>query len=307
MQTETQETVTRTSKKTAVNENVTADFEVKNEKKTRVKKESIISPETIAVDAIKPKRGRKPKPKTPEIVSVETPKPKKKRNKTYFGPEQEAFFVKFIQSTDQAERDRIFSQELQFPLTKMIESIIRRYQLFTVDEDFDETFNDAMSYLMLKSKYFDPTRNFKAYSFCGTVVKNYLILKRSQSQKAQERDLSYDWLLNDTDFEQDNDDIIHQNVTRDLFANITDQIQLIVKPEYMPLFTDKEMRVAYALLEILQHHDEVFKIIESAKFNKISSMYFIQEYTQLSPADVRDAMKLFREVYGIGRQGILAD
>lgn len=61
------------------------------------------------------KRGRKPNP----------------NKKVYFGEEQERAFVEYVNSTDQKFRDKIFSQKLYYPFTKMIESIIRRYNLFT--------------------------------------------------------------------------------------------------------------------------------------------------------------------------------
>lgn len=65
----------------------------------------------------------------------------------------------------------------------MIESIIRRYNLFTPDEDFEETFYDTMSFLITKINNFDSSKNYKAYSYCGTICKNYLILKRTQYSK----------------------------------------------------------------------------------------------------------------------------
>ena len=38
----------------------------------------------------------------------------------------------------------------------MIESIIRRYKLFIPDEDFDQNFNDTISYLLTKINNFKP-------------------------------------------------------------------------------------------------------------------------------------------------------
>lgn len=96
-------------------------------------------------------------------------KPSKKR-KGYFYEEQEEAFIKYVTSENQSERDRIFRDKLYPVFTKMIESIIRRYELFTPNEDFEDTFCDTMSFLITKVNNFDPTKGYKVYSYCGTVL-----------------------------------------------------------------------------------------------------------------------------------------
>ena len=94
-----------------------------------------------------------------EIVKVSKKrgrKPGSSKKNIYFGEEQEKAFVDYVNSTDQRFRDKIFAQKLYYPFTKMIESIIRRYNLFTPDEDFEETFFDTMSFLITKINNFDP-------------------------------------------------------------------------------------------------------------------------------------------------------
>ena len=135
-----------------------------NEEKT-LKVETVDSSSTVSENITKPKkRGRKPNP----------------NKKVYFGEEEERAFVEYVNSSDQSFRDRLFAEKLYFPFTKMIESIIRTYNLFTPDEDFEETFFDTMSFLITKINNFDTTKNKKAYSYCGTICKNYLILKRTK-------------------------------------------------------------------------------------------------------------------------------
>jgi H(+)-transporting ATP synthase subunit D len=49
-----------------------------------------------------------------------------------------------------------------------------------------------MSFLLTKLSCFDPTSNYKAYSYCGTICKNYLIYKINLFTKNQKRNESYD-------------------------------------------------------------------------------------------------------------------
>ena len=47
----------------------------------------------------------------------------------------------------------------------MIESIIRRYNLYPPDEIFQETFDDTLSFLLTKIEHYKPDSGFKAYSY----------------------------------------------------------------------------------------------------------------------------------------------
>ena len=76
------------------------------------------------------KRGRKPS----------------KERKGYFYEDQENAVVTYIQSTDQEEREEIFNNQLLPAFTKMISSIIRRYNLYQEDENLEETFDDTISF-----------------------------------------------------------------------------------------------------------------------------------------------------------------
>ena len=110
---------------------------------------------------------------------------KKPRRKGYFYEEQEQAVVDYINAETKEDKERIFNEYLLTAFTKMVESIIRRYNLYPPDEEFDETFNDTISFLMTKMDHFKPESGYKAYSYCGTICKNYLIYKINQFSKRQ--------------------------------------------------------------------------------------------------------------------------
>lgn len=83
------------------------------------------------------KRGRKPKEK-----------------KGYFYEKEEQAIVDYISTNDINEKNRLFDTILYPALTKMIESIIRRYKLYVPDEVFEQTFSDTISYLLTKINNF---------------------------------------------------------------------------------------------------------------------------------------------------------
>ena len=100
-----------------------------------------------------------------------------KDRKGYFYETEEQAVIDYVSSQDKNEKNKIYNEYLQPAFTKMIESIIRRYNLYLPDEIFQETFDDTLSFLLTKIEHFNPNSGFKAYSYCGTICKNYLILK----------------------------------------------------------------------------------------------------------------------------------
>ena len=81
-------------------------------------------------------------------------KPKGEKKIGYFDKPQEDAFVKYINETNKIKKERIFNEYLLPAFTKMIESIIRRYNLYIPDDDFNDTFNEVMSFLITKINNF---------------------------------------------------------------------------------------------------------------------------------------------------------
>lgn len=256
-----------------------------------LKKEKMKQTETVGnssavstIDDRPKKRGRKPNP----------------NKKIYFGEEEERAFAEYVKSNDQAFRDKIFAEKLYYPFTKMIESIIRRYNLFTPDEDFEETFYDAMSFLITKINNFDISKNKKAYSYCGTICKNYLILKRTQYSKKIQKQLSYD-LLYPTGESDKRSDLGETKESMafnaKLINNTISQLQETLLPERLQYLTPNEIKIGNALLEMLLNWEEIFKYLGSKKFNKSCVLQFIRDYTDLPTKDIREGMKVYKELY----------
>lgn len=246
----------------------------------------------LPIETAPKKRGRKPTGK----------------KKLYFGEEEEKAFVDYVNSTNQSYRDKIFAEKLYYPFTKMIESIIRRYNLFTPDEDFEDTFHDTMSFLITKINNFDPSKNYKAYSYCGTICKNYLILKRTQYSKKIQKQISYDLLYPNNENDNRTETNSEQNLlsfNTELINNTISQLQEILLPENEHLLTENEKKIGNALLEMMLNWEDIFRCLGSKKFNKSCVLLFIREYTDLTTKEIREGMKKYKELYLFTKQKLI--
>lgn len=251
-----------------------------------------------------------------EILTQESEKPKKKRGRKpksdksggYFCEDEEAAFKAYVESTDQTFRDKIFREKLYPVLTKMIESIGRRYRLFTPSESFDDTFCDTLSFLMTKVDNFDASKGYKAYSYCGTVCKHYLLSKRVQDMKRISANVSYDDMFAGSKSDDRIDEIDEAtSVNNEIISKTIEEIENIVYGNTNEQITENERSVGYALLELLKNWEELFVRIETKKFNKTSVYFFIREYTMLSAKEVRDAMKRYKNLYFFTKEKVIGN
>lgn len=233
-------------------------------------------------------------------------KPGSGKKKGYFYKEQEDAVKAYISAETKEERDEIFREKLQGPFTTMIESIIRRYNLYVPDEYFEETFSDTMSFLMTKIEKFNPDSGYKAYSYAGTIVKNYLIYKINQFSKRQVRNTSYD---DDENMEVNNlgiADNLKYSYSSDsnsiaflnaLMKKTAEEIKEMISDGDKHGMKANERRVGLALIEALTNWEEIFSTEGSNKLNKSSVLYFLREATCMTTKEVRDSMKAFKEQY----------
>lgn len=299
------------------------------------------------------KRGRKP--------STE--------RKGYFYEREEQAILDYIKETDESEKNRTFNEILYPALTKMIESIIRRYKLYVKDEEFEQTFSDTISYLLTKignyrpfayvydkvdennvkneedyleiseydfqSQYKNPEQDspkfikvlcglsygeayyeyyklvkkkYKAYSYCGTICKHYLIGKNVQLTRDQRRVVSYDYFpdsLGETNFYTDDDANSYKAAER-MIKKSSGEIKKMIENRGEYGLNDDEVKVGMALIYLLDNWETVLVGDESNKLQKSSVLYFLREQTMMETKELRENMVKYKNVYYLLKQADLA-
>jgi hypothetical protein len=222
--------------------------------------------------------------------------PRPRTQKIYFGEDQEKAVVSYLESTDEAERNKIFNEYLREPLIIMVESIIRRYKLYRKDLEFEEIHTDTMSFLITKINKFDHTKNHKAYSYFGTICKNYLMGAIQKDTKEQNRQVSYDDISSDIEGRSDLSYVIDEYVVdyRDIIIKMSIELELFVENEDL---TENEQKLGYALLEIFNNFDKIFQVGDGNKFNKNLILLSLREMTSLSTKEIRISLKRFKKLY----------
>jgi hypothetical protein len=214
----------------------------------------------------------------------------------YFGEEQEQAVVRYLESENEDEKNKIFNEYLREPLTIMVESIIRRYKLYRKDYEFEEIHTDTMSFLMTKISKFDTTKNYKAYSYFGTICKNYLMGTIQKDVKETNRSVSYEDISTrledraDLSYVIDEEDLDYRNIV----TKLTTELELFIENEDL---NDNEKKLGYALIEVFSNFDKIFQVGDGNKFNKNLILLSLREMTSLSTKEIRVAMKKYKKLY----------
>jgi Sigma-70 region 2 len=222
--------------------------------------------------------------------------PRKRTQKIYFGEDQEQAVIRYLKSESEEERNKIFNEYLREPLIIMVESIIRRYKLYRKDMDFEEIHNDTMSFLITKVAKFDPDKNHKAYSYFGTICKNYLMGAIQKDTKEQNRQVSYDDISSDIEERPELSYHIDEYVIdyRDVIIKLTISLEEFIEREQLD---ENEKKLGYALLEIFNNFDKIFQIGIGNKFNKNLILLSLREMTSLSTKEIRISLKRYKKMY----------
>jgi len=251
------------------------------------------------------KRGRKPK------------------KKPYFGPEEEEAVKRYLELgeividpntqdgyrwtgtlEEDIERNRIYLKYLKAPLDKMVESIIRRYKLYSKSMEFEDLHSDTLGFLHVKFHKFKPAKNKKSYSYYGTVAKHYLLGKLIKEDKKMKQNYNFDDVI---PIVEENDDLIYTIDEPEVNLNdLINGISSAIKKEMCEkVLNENEEKVGKALTSILDGWEDLFdddNVPGGNKFNKNLILYYMREMTALNTKDIRNAMKRYRVIYNIMKE-----
>jgi len=231
---------------------------------------------------------------TEDVLSKKRGRKAVKEN--YFDVREEEAVRNFLIAETSYEKNKIYNQFLRLPLDKMISSIIRRYKLYRKDMDFEEIHTDTHSFLMTKVDKFKPDKNKKAYSYFGTICKNYLMGQIIKDQKETNRKISYEDISSSLEERPDmsyriDDDVIETDYVINKYLN---ELKDYIESEQL---NDNEKKLGYALIDLFDNYESIFSGADNNKFNKNVILLSLREMTNLSTKEIRSSIKRFKKLY----------
>ena len=221
---------------------------------------------------------------------------RKPLTKQYFGPPQEEAVRIFLTASTWDEKNLVYNDYLRDPLIKMIESIIRRYKLYRPNMDFTDIHTDTLSFLVTKMDKFKPDKGKKAYSYFGTICKNYLmgqIMKdnRDRNRKISYEDISYSLEQN----EKYSYTILDDNIEAEsVMSSLVEELKRFTVANRLNV---NEEKIGYCLIDVFENYESIFIAGKGNKFNKNIILYQLREMSGLTTKEIRSALKPFKSLY----------
>jgi len=235
------------------------------------------------------------------INETETTLEKKKKGRkpstlNYFAEREEEAVRNFLLAETQNEKNKIYNEFLRHPLDKMISSIIRRYKLYRKDMNYEEIHIDTHSFLMTKIDKFKPSKEKKAYSYFGTICKNYLMGQIMKDQKELNRKISYEDISSDLSnrpemsYLIDNDELNSEFIIKKFLERLKNDLDKFDSE-------DHERKLGSAIYDLFENYNSIFPDTNNNKFNKNIILFELREMTNLSTKEIRTSIKKYKKMY----------
>jgi Na+/phosphate symporter len=149
---------------------------------------------------------------------------------------------------------------------------------------------------MTKVDKFKPDKNKKAYSYFGTICKNYLMGQIIKDQKETNRKISYEDISSSLEEREDmsytiDDDVIE---TDHVITEYLTELKIYIESEQL---NDNEKKLGYALIDLFDNYETIFSGADNNKFNKNVILLSLREMTNLSTKEIRSSIKRFKKLY----------
>lgn len=234
-----------------------------------------------------------------------------KSKKRYFTQETEDAIVEYNNSSDPIERSKIYEDKIHYPFYKLTQNLIHTFKFYYTEvENLEDLQHEVMIFLLEKIHLFNPNNGAKAYSYFGTIAKNYLILQNQKNYKkrlnntsiSDLNDYSYSDFNNPTfitsqktekaleNIKEDFLDLDHRDGYNERLSFFMDNyIQYCTENLYTIFPKEEEAIIADSILEIFRKREFI------EVFNKKALYIYIREMVNVpTPKITKVSVKLYK-------------
>jgi DNA-directed RNA polymerase specialized sigma24 family protein len=226
-----------------------------------------------------------------------------KKNKNYFTHDTELAIIKYVNTEDYAERNKIYREEIHYALFKLTQNLIHTFKFYYTEEtNLEDLQHEVITFLLTKLDRFNPENGAKAYSYFGTIAKRYLIASNQKNYKKRMELLSLDNL----NIEQEDGEYVHGDV---LDINGTQADSQVYHPvdqvsEFLDLYVtyctaniyelfpkDEDAQIADAILELFRKREHI------TIFNKKALYIYIREIIDIKTPRITKVASELGDLY----------
>jgi hypothetical protein len=211
-------------------------------------------------------------------------------NRIYWPAHLDQVIDEYNQSSDPDHREHLFREHLDYPLDKMAENIINRFKFPYINNSFEETKQQVVSFLVMNLGKYNSSKA-KSFSYFSVIAKNYLILHNNNGYKQEKRSV----YLSDTqdDLHVPIEEMIDLKVPseeeRDDFREFVELMISYWDANIPRVFKKKrDADIAHAVIELFRRADKI------ENFNKKALYLMIREMTDCKTSYITKVVNRMR-------------
>ena len=220
-------------------------------------------------------------------------KKRKKKSKNYFTNDTEIAIVRYNNEPSSKIRSDIYRDEIHYPFFKLTENIIHTFKFYYTEVDnIEHLQHEVITFLLTKMHLFNPENGAKAYSYFGTIVKNWLIIYNNKNYAKRVQSAPVDDLYKDETYTVTIED---ERVTDDLSYFIDKYIKYVEDNFNVFFPKGKDAQIADAILELFRKRENI------EIFNKKALYIYIREIMATNGLEVKTPKitKIVNRLYGL--------
>ena len=210
-------------------------------------------------------------------------KVKKAKKKPYFGIDVQNAIIRYNETDNPAEKNKIYGKEIHAAFDKLSENIINTFKFSYFDDVFVDVKHEVVAFMVMNMHKYDHTKGSKAFSYFSVVAKNYLILHNNNNYKKYKTHDNISALNRYTSDNTEKDKDINELVN-ELIKYFEKNINKLFKRK-------KDIDVAYAILELMKKREEI------ENFNKKALYILIREMTNVDTTYITKVTNVLKKHY----------
>jgi len=206
-------------------------------------------------------------------------KKRRPKSKNYFTHDTELAIVRYNNEEDFQVRSKIYEKEIHYPFFKLTENIIHTFKFYYTEVDeIEHLQHEIITFLLSKMHLFNPDNGAKAYSYFGTIVKNWLIIYNNKNYKKRLQQAPVEDLYRDETYSC----TLEDDRVVDKLSHFIDNYIEYVENNFTTFFPKgNDVQVADAILELFRKREKI------DIFNKKALYIYIREIMATNGVEVK--------------------
>ncbi len=196
-------------------------------------------------------------------------KKRRPKSKNYFTKDTEQAIVRYNNEPNPKIRSNIYRDEIHYAFFKLTENIIHTFKFYYTEVDqIEHLQHEVITFLLSKIHLFNPDNGAKAYSYFGTITKNWLIVYNTKNYQKRVQTAPVDELYKDDNYSYN----MGEEKEKEKLGIFIDSYIKYVEDRFDVFFPKgNDAKVADAVLELFRKRENI------EIFNKKALYIYIRE------------------------------